>query len=109
MTKAEKQRLELEFARKKYDVIPTTEMCEKVNYLEDVLNEKLNIWSDEETFEKYQKINSLNLSDKRLLLVYSILDGSIAKTATYFGVNRRTILNAIERIKNEELKLNDVH
>lgn len=76
-------------------------MCEKVNYLEDVLNEKLNIWSDEETFEKYQKINSLNLSDKRLLLVFSILDGSIAKTATYFSVDRRTVITNIERIKNQ--------
>lgn len=101
MTKEEKQRMELLFARKRYDTIPTTEMCEKVNYLEDVLNEKLNIWSDEETFEKYQKINSLNLSDKRLLLVYSILDGSIARTATYFSVNRRTIENNLIRIKTD--------
>lgn len=101
MTKKEKERVLLEMSRKKYDVIPTTEMCEKVNYLEDVLNEKLNIWSDEETFEKYQKINSLNLSDKRLLLVFSILDGSIAKTATYFSVDRRTVITNIERIKNQ--------
>lgn len=101
MTKAEKQRLELEFARKKYDIIPTAEMLEKVRYLESVLDEKLNIWSDEQTFEKYQKINNLNLSDKRLLLVFSILDGSVAKTAQYYLVNRRTILNNLERIKTD--------
>lgn len=101
MTKAERQQRELDFSRKRYDTIPTDEMREKVMDLENVLNEKFDIWKDEETYSKYQLINNLNLSDKRLLLVYSILDGSVARTATYFSVDRRTVITNIERIKNQ--------
>ena len=101
MTKAERQRIELEMSRKTYESIPTEEMLEKVRYIEGVLNAKLDLWSDEETYKKYQKINELNLSDKRLMIVYSLLDGSIAKTATYFSVNRKTVITNIERIKEQ--------
>lgn len=102
-----KQLLELEFAKKTYETITNTEMLEKVRYLENVLQQKLDLWGDEQEYSKFQKINKLNLSDRRLMLVYSILDGSIARTATAFGVNRKTILTNIERIKKEELKIND--
>ena len=106
MTK--KERLELEFSKKKYDVLPDNkEIKEKVRYLEEILSKKLDIWDNKEIYDKYQKINSLNLSDKRLILVYSIFDGSIARTATFFRVNRKTVLTNLERIKNDELKLNE--
>lgn len=101
MTKAERQRIELEMSRKTYESIPTEEMLEKVRYIEGVLNTKLDLWSDEETYKKYQKINTLNLSDKRLMIVYSLLDGSVAKTATFFSVNRKTVITNIERIKEQ--------
>jgi hypothetical protein len=94
-----RQLLEIQMSRKKYDVIPTAEMAKRVSDLEKVLSEKMDIWDDEDTYNKYQQINKLNLSDRRLLLVFSLLDGSIARTATYFQVNRKTILNNIERIK----------
>lgn len=105
MTK--KERIQLEMSRKTYETISNTEMLEKVRYLESVLQQKLDLWGDNEQYEKFQKINKLNLSDRRLMLVYSIMDGSIARTATAFGVNRKTILTAINRIKTEELKLNE--
>lgn len=97
MTK--KERIELEFSRKTYETIPTEEMSKKVTELENILQQKLEIWDDEETYAKYQKLNNLNLSDRRLMIVYSLLDGSVAKTATYFKVNRKTILTNILRIK----------
>ena len=97
MTK--KQLQELEFSRKTYETIDNKQMLEKVRYLESVLQEKLDLWGDEQEYEKFQKINKLNLSDRRLMLVYSILDGSIAKTATFYRVNRKTILTNILRIK----------
>lgn len=97
MTK--KERLELDFQRKTYETITNAEMLEKVRYLEGVLQQKLDIWSDDEQYEKFQKINKLNLSDRRLMLVYSIMDGSIPKTATFYQVNRKTILSNILRIK----------
>lgn len=97
MTK--KERVQLEMSRKTYETITNAEMLEKVRYLEGVLQQKLDIWSDDEQYEKFQKINKLNLSDRRLMLVYSIMDGSIAKTATFYKVNRKTILTNILRIK----------
>lgn len=99
MTK--KERVQLEMSRKTYETITNAEMLDKVRYLEKVLNEKINEWGDEQEYSKFQKINKLNLSDRRLMLVYSILDGSIAKTATFYGVNRKTILTNVERIKEQ--------
>lgn len=99
MTK--KQLIELEFSRKTYETIPTEEMAKKVTELEKVLQQKLEIWGDEEIYKKYQKLNKLNLSDRRLMIVFSLLDGSVAKTATFFSVNRKTILTNILRIKEQ--------
>lgn len=99
MTK--KQLIELEFARKTYDVIPTSDMAKRVGEIEQILQKKLEIWDDENVYNKYQLLNRLNLSDRRLMIVYSLLDGSVTKTASYFKVNKRTILNNIERIKTE--------
>ena len=96
-----RQLLEIQMSRKKYDQLPTEEIRNKVMELEKVLDEKLDIWDDEQTYTKYQMINQLNLSDKRLLLVFSIFDGSVPKTATYFSVSRKTILNNVQRIKEE--------
>lgn len=95
----QRQRVQLEMSRRTYEKIPTKDMAAKVTELENVINSKLNIWDDEEQYKRFQLIYKLNLSDRRLLLVYSILDGSIAKTATYFNVNRRTIQNNLERIQ----------
>lgn len=100
MTKKEKQ--QLEFSRRTYDVLPDNkDVIEKVRYLEAVLQQKLDLWGDEQEYSKFQKINKLNLSDRRLMLVYSIMDGSIARTASLFGVNRKTVLSNIERIKEQ--------
>ena len=107
MTK--KDRIELEFSKKKYDVLPDNkDVAEKVRYLESVLQQKLDLWGDEQEYSKFQKINKLNLSDRRLMLVYSIMDGSIAKTATFYNVNRKTILTNIERIKEQIGIENDI-
>jgi hypothetical protein len=81
-------------------------MREKVTELEEILAKRLDIWGDEELHSKFQKLQKLNLSDRRLVLVYSILGGSIIKTASYFKVNRRTIETNLIRIK-QELGIND--
>ena len=107
MTK--KERVQLEMSRKTYETITNAEMLDKVRYLEKVLNEKINEWGDEQEYSKFQKINKLNLSDRRLMLVYSIMDGSIAKTATFYNVNRKTILTNIIRIKEQIGIENDIH
>lgn len=97
MTKREK--IELEFSRRKYDIIPTEEMATKVMELEHSLDNDLGLWDDEYIYDSMQRLKRLNTSDRRLLLVYSILDSSIIKTAAYFKVSRKTILNNINRIK----------
>lgn len=100
MTKSERERLELEFSRKQYNVIPTEEMARKVNELEKLMDNDLEIWDDEFVYESMQRLKRLNVSDRRLLLVYSILDSSIIKTASYFRVSRKTVLTNINRIKS---------
>lgn len=107
MTK--KERVQLEMSRKTYETISNAEMLEKVRYLESVLQQKLDLWGDEQEYSKFQKINKLSISDRRLMLVYSILDGSIARTATAFGVNRKTVLTNILRIKEQIGIENDIH
>ena len=89
----------MEFSRRKYDVIPTEEMATKVMELEHILDSDLGLWDDECVYDNMQKLKRLNTSDRRLLLVYSILDSSIIKTASYFKVSRKTILTNINRIK----------
>lgn len=108
VTKKEKELRELQFSRIKYDVIPTAEMAKRVSEVESILSEPLTIWGDEHLMRKYQLINSLNLSDKRLLIVYSLLDGSLVKTAAYFGVSKKTIATNISRIKSEMGLENDM-
>lgn len=97
MTK--KELIELAFSKKTYDVIPTEDMAKRVGEIEQILQKKLEIWDDENVYNKYQSLNRLNLSDRRLMIVYSLLDGSVTKTASYFKVNKKTILTNIERIK----------
>ena len=74
-------------------------MRKKVMELEKSLENKLGLWDDEDIHNKLQKLNKLDVSDRRLLLVYSILDSSVVKTASYFNINRKTIQNNINRIK----------
>jgi hypothetical protein len=97
MTK--KQLIELAFSKKTYETIPTEDMAKRVGEIEQILQKKLSIWEDEDVYAKYQLLNKLNLSDRRLMIVYSLLDGSVTKTASYFKVNKKTILANLQRIK----------
>lgn len=95
----QREKIELEFSRRKYDIIPTEEMSKKVTELEHNLDSDLGLWDDEDVYNNLQRLKRLNTSDRRLLLVYSILDSSVIKTASYFKVSRKTILSNINRIK----------
>ncbi len=90
---------ELEFSKKTYEHIPTAEMAERVSDIEKSLSAGLTMWDDEEIYAKYKAINQLNLSDRRLVIVYSLLGGSVVRTAAYFSVSRKTIDTNINRIK----------
>lgn len=78
------------------------QMRQEVTELEQTIKNTVDdIWAEPFVREYYLKLTSLNLSDRRLWLVYSILDHSIIKTAAYFHCDRKTASNAINRIKNE--------
>lgn len=73
---------------------------EEVTELEQTVKDTIDdIWADPNIREYYLKLLDLDLSDRRLWLVYSILDHSIIKTAAFFRVDRKTVSNAINRIK----------
>ena len=78
-------------------------LCYKVKQVEEFLNEPMDIWSDEEEYETLQKVNNLSLEEKRLFIVYSLLDCSIPKVAKLFKVDVKTIKNRIDEI-SEKIK-----
>lgn len=59
------------------------------------------IWTDDTVRDYYLRILSLDLSDRRLWLVYALLNHSIVKTSSYFHVDRKTIAKNIDRIKSK--------
>lgn len=78
-------------------------LCSKVKQVEEFLNEPMDIWSDEEEYETLQKVNNLSLEEKRLYIVFALLDCSIPKVAKLFKVDVKTIKNRIDEI-SEKIK-----
>ena len=73
-------------------------LCSKVKQVEEFLNEPMDIWSDEEEYESLQKVNNLSLEEKRLYIVFALLDCSLPKVAKLFRVDVKTIKSRIEEI-----------
>lgn len=78
-------------------------LCSKVKQVEEFLNEPMDIWSDEEEYETLQKVNNLSLEEKRLYIVFAILDCSIPRVAKLFRVDVKTIKTRIDEI-SEKIK-----
>ena len=78
-------------------------LCSKVKQVEEFLNEPMDIWSDEEEYETLQKVNNLSLEQKRLYIVFALLDCSIPKVAKLFRVDVKTIKSRIDEI-SEKIK-----
>ena len=78
-------------------------LCSKVKQVEEFLNEPMNIWTDEEEYESLQKVNNLSLEEKRLYIVFALLDCSIPKVAKLFKVDVKTIKVRIDEI-SEKIK-----
>ena len=73
-------------------------LCSKVKQVEEFLNEPMNIWSDEEEYETLQKVNNLSLEQKRLYIVFALLDCSLPRVAKLFRVDVKTIKSRIDEI-----------
>ena len=78
-------------------------LCSKVKQVEEFLNEPMDIWTDEEEYESLQKVNNLSLEEKRLYIVFALLDCSIPKVAKLFRVDVKTIKTRIDEI-SEKIK-----
>ena len=78
-------------------------LCSKVKQVEEFLNEPMDIWSDEKEYESLQKVNNLSLEEKRLFIVFALLDCSIPKVAKLFRVDVKTIKTRIDEI-SEKIK-----
>lgn len=73
---------------------------QEVTELEQTVKDTIDdIWADPFVRDYYMKLMDLTLSDRRLWLVYSLFDHSIIKVAAYFHCDRKTVSNAISRIK----------
>ena len=73
-------------------------LCSKVKQVEEFLNEPMDIWSDEEEYESLQKVNNLSLEEKRLYIVFALLDCSLPRVAKLFRVDVKTIKSRIDEI-----------
>lgn len=88
--------------RKCYSNIHTKEMKEDIADLEKYIDDTVtSIWADDSQIAYFKKIKELDLSSRRLWLVYTIFNNSIVKTARYFSVDRKTVSTAIATIKSK--------
>lgn len=75
-----------------------TELCDKVKEVEEEMSQPLTIWDDELQHERFSKIMSLVLEERRLLIVWSLLDCSTNKVARLFKVDFKTVKSRINEI-----------
>lgn len=78
-----------------------TELADKVREVEEEMSQPLTIWSDEEEYDRYNRIMSLGLEERRLLIVWSLLDCSTSKVARLFKVDIKTVKSRINEILNK--------
>lgn len=87
--------------RKKLLLDENTELATKVKEVEEIILEPLTIWTDDDEFSAYQSVADLPLEERRLFIVYSLLDCSVTKVAKLLCVDRKTIDNRIFEIKQK--------
>lgn len=79
-----------------------TELKNDIIYLEQYLQANINsIFSDEELNVEFSKIMNLDIDERRLYLVYILLNQSVIKTSKYFQVDRKTVSIIIKSIKDK--------
>lgn len=88
-------------AKKRLNIEEGSELSKLVSEVEEVMSQPMTIWDDEETYKKYSLIGDLPLEERRLLIVYALLDCSVNRVAALFKVDRKTIDNRINEIKEK--------
>ena len=84
--------------RKKLLLDENTELATKVKEVEEIISEPLNIWTDDDEFSAYRSVADLPLEERRLFIVYSLLDCSITKVAKLLCVDNKTVKSRIDDI-----------
>ena len=79
-----------------------TDLKPDVMYLEKLMFAHVSsIWGDEILNSEFKKLLTLDVDERRLYLVYILLNQSIIKTAKYFQVDRKTVSIVIKEIKRK--------
>ena len=87
--------------RKRLLLDEENELTVKVKEIEDIINEPLTIWTNDDEYNAYRSVADLPLEERRLFIVYSLLDCSITKVAKLLCVDRKTIESRIFEIKQK--------
>lgn len=87
--------------RKRLMIDEDTELADKVREVEEEMSKPLTIWDDEDEHDRYHRIMSLGLEERRLLIVWSLLDCSTNKVANLFKVDRKTVSSRLTEILNK--------
>ena len=84
--------------RKKLLLDENTELSKKVKEVEEIISEPLTIWTDDDEWIAYRSVADLPLEERRLFIVYSLLDCSVTKVAKLLKVDTKTIKSRIDDI-----------
>ena len=80
-----------------------TELTKKVKEVEEIISQPMNIWTDEDEWSAFRIVYTLPLEERRLFIVYALLDCSLPKVAKLFRVDVKTIKTRIDEI-SEKIK-----
>lgn len=89
------------FNKKPLVYSPSNELHIQIKEYEDIINTPLSIFGDEDEHNFINKLNKLTTEERRLFIIYSIYDCSVNKVAQLFNVDRKTIYNRINEIKEK--------
>lgn len=87
--------------RKRLLLDEENELTVKVKELEEIINEPLTIFTDDDEWIAYKSVSNLPVEERRLFIVYSLLNCSISKVSNLFKVDRKTIESRISEIKRK--------
>lgn len=87
--------------RKRLIVDEKWELSKKVTEVEEIISEPLDIFTDEDEWKALRSVADLPIEERRLFIVYALLDCSVPKVAKLFRVDVKTIKSRIEEIMNK--------
>ena len=79
------------------------ELSKKVKEVEEIISEPLNIFTDEDEWKIFRSVADLPLEERRLFVVFALLDCSLPRVAKLFRVDVKTIKTRIDEI-SEKIK-----